>query len=71
MIKSISSELKIPVVALGGAGSLNDFKLAVDIGHASAVAAGSMFVYHGSRKAVLINYPSRDLLNKIFDDWEY
>jgi cyclase len=38
--------------------------MAIKDGHASAVAAGSMFVFHGPHKAVLINYPKRsDLIN--------
>jgi cyclase len=35
-------------------------------GYASAAAAGSMFVYHGPRKAVLINYPNREELDELF-----
>lgn len=66
LIRSISKNVTIPVVALGGAGSIHDFSKAINNGHASAVAAGSMFVYHGARKAVLINYPSREELKKVF-----
>jgi len=66
LIKQIADTLTIPVVAVGGAGTLNDFKQVVSEGHASAVAAGSMFVYYGPRKAVLINYPSREELTKLF-----
>ena len=62
LIKKVSKEVEIPVVALGGAGTLSDMSLAINKGYASAVAAGSMFVYHGPRKAVLINYPSKDEL---------
>jgi cyclase len=58
LIKAISSAVSIPVVAHGGAGSLSHFSEAVKNAHASAVAAGSRFVYHGPRNAVLINYPS-------------
>lgn len=66
LIKDIAQAVTIPVVAAGGAGKLDDFKLAVINAHASAVAAGSMFVYHGSRKAVLVNYPSNKELIKVF-----
>jgi imidazole glycerol-phosphate synthase subunit HisF len=66
MIKSIACSVTIPVVAAGGAGKLQDLRLAVDDAYASAVAAGSMFVYHGERKAVLINYPSIEELNQAF-----
>jgi imidazole glycerol-phosphate synthase subunit HisF len=66
LIKCVSEAVRIPVVALGGAGKENDLLLAVQEGYASAVAAGSMFVYHGPRRAVLINYPSQDELTKLF-----
>jgi cyclase len=58
----------IPVVALGGAGSTQDFKRAVNEAKCSAVAAGSLFVYHGPRRAVLINYPTKEELNHLFAD---
>jgi len=66
LTKEISESLSIPVVASGGAKSLNDFKLAVNDSFASAVAAGSMFVYHGPRKGILINYPEKKELIKTF-----
>ena len=65
-IQLVSKAVSIPVVALGGAGKFDDFTKAVDESYASAVAAGSMFVYHGPRNAVLINYPINESLNKIF-----
>ena len=55
LIEEVSRAVSLPVVAVGGAGNLNDFKLAVN-SYASAVAAGSMFVYHGARRGILINY---------------
>ena len=66
LIKLVSKAVSIPVVALGGASELSDFNLAVKEGYASAVAAGSLFVYHGPRKAVLISYPTREEINNIF-----
>ena len=66
LIKQVSAAVTIPVVALGGAGTLAHLKQAVTESNASAVAAGSMFVYHGPRRAVLINYPSREELNHLF-----
>lgn len=65
LVKSISSAVTVPVVAAGGAGTIQDFNNAVS-SFASAVAAGSMFVYHGPRKAVLINYPSSVEIKKMF-----
>ncbi|RLE42911.1 imidazole glycerol phosphate synthase subunit HisF [Candidatus Woesearchaeota archaeon] len=66
LIKSVARKLNIPVIACGGAGKLEHFYDAVKNGGASAVAAGSLFVYHGPRRAVLINYPSKEELEKIF-----
>jgi imidazole glycerol-phosphate synthase subunit HisF len=66
LIKRVSEAVRIPVVALGGAGCSNDLKSAVNEGYASAVAAGSLFVFHGARKAVLINYPTQEELIEIF-----
>ena len=66
LIKKVSDTVSIPVVALGGAGSYDDICKAVNMGHASAVAAGSMFVYHGSRRAVLINYTTQEELINSF-----
>lgn len=59
LIRSVSSSVDIPVVACGGAGHLMHMAEAVSKGGASAVAAGSMFVYHGKHRAVLITYPNR------------
>lgn len=65
-IKQISKGLNIPLVALGGAGSLQDFSSAVAAG-ASAVAAGSMFVFQRPHQAVLISYPKQaELKEKVF-----
>jgi cyclase len=67
LIKSISGTIKIPVIACGGAGSLSDFNQAVKQGGASAAAAGSFFVFHGKRRAVLITYPSYSEISNLFD----
>jgi len=67
LIRSVSGSVKIPLIACGGAGKPEDFSLAVREGGASAVAAGSYFVFHGKRRAVLITYPSHDEISKLFD----
>lgn len=64
LIKRVSESVNIPVIACGGAGKLDDFTDAVKKGQASAVAAGSMFVYQGKHKAVLISYPAQTELQK-------
>jgi len=65
LIKEISSNLEIPVVALGGAGDLNDLHLAFRKSKASALAAGSLFVYQSKLRGVLINYPEKSELKQI------
>jgi cyclase len=67
IIKKVSQSVSIPVVALGGARNINDFALAVKEGHASAVSAGSMFVFIGPHKAVLITYPGKKELKVLLD----
>jgi imidazole glycerol-phosphate synthase subunit HisF len=66
LIRSVSGTVSIPVIACGGAGSTNDLKKAIKEGGASAAAAGSMFVFHGKRRAVLITYPSYNEISELF-----
>ncbi|HIN39766.1 MAG TPA: glycosyl amidation-associated protein WbuZ [Flavobacteriales bacterium] len=68
LIKMVSQEVQIPVIAIGGAGSYEDLTEAVIDGTASAVAAGSLFVFIGRKRAVLINYPDSDELQEMFTD---
>lgn len=63
LLRKVSSSVSVPVIACGGAASADDFRTAVSAG-ASAVAAGSMFVFHGNRSAVLISFPSGEVLEK-------
>lgn len=62
LLQMVSSAVNIPIVACGGAGSVDDFKAAVKDGHASAVSAGSMFVFQRPHNAVLISYPTQKQL---------
>ncbi len=55
LIKMVSNSVQIPIIACGGAGKLTDFTGAIELGGASAVAAGSLFVFYGKHRAVLIN----------------
>ncbi len=64
LIEQVAPDLKIPVVALGGAGNITDFVKAKQAG-ASAVAAGSLFVFKGPHKAVLISYPTPNELKNL------
>ncbi len=63
LIKSVSDAVSIPVIAIGGASSVDDFQQAINNG-ASATAAGSMFVFQRPHQAVLISYPDYELLKQ-------
>jgi cyclase len=64
LLRSVCPSVNIPVIANGGAGSIEDFKAAVTQGGCSAVAAGSMFVYSAKGEGVLISYPSESELQE-------
>lgn len=67
LITQAAESLTVPVVAGGGISSLDDIKLAIQHG-ASAVAVGSFFVFHGRHRAVLVNVPSREIIESILSD---
>ena len=56
LIRRVSQQISVPVIACGGAGTIEHLAAAVNEG-ASAVAAGSMIVFHGRLRAVLVIYP--------------
>ena len=58
LLNEVKTFINVPLILAGGAGKISDFDLAFDSG-ANAVAAGSMFVFKGRHKAVLINYPEK------------
>lgn len=62
LIREVADAVTVPVIAAGGASNVDDFANAVLSGHASAVSAGSMFVFHGIHRAVLISYPQQNIL---------
>lgn len=64
LVETVCQRLSVPVVVCGGARNIDDFKLAIKHG-ASAVSAGSMFVFHGKHRAVLITYLKSEDLVKI------
>lgn len=60
--------MKIPLIALGGAGSLDDIGKVFRETNINAVAAGSVFVYKGALKGVLVNYPNQKEIRRIVDN---
>ncbi|MDQ0250186.1 cyclase [Sphingomonas kyeonggiensis] len=65
LIREASALAEVPLVAIGGIGSLDDMKAATDAG-ASAVAAGAYFVFQGPHRAVLITYPRYEELQALW-----
>jgi len=60
LISMIRAWTDFPITALGGAGSLEDIKSLIREFKIIGAAAGSLFVFKGKYKAVLINYPNRE-----------
>jgi imidazole glycerol-phosphate synthase subunit HisF len=65
LVRRVTSAVDVPVIVCGGAGGLDDLRQATAAG-ASAVAAGSLFVYMGKHRAVMINYPPYTVLQDLF-----
>ena len=65
IIEKISNAVNIPVIANGGASSIEDIGKAVKEGQASAVSLGSMVVYQNKGMGVLVNFPDTEKLNKV------
>jgi cyclase len=59
LVKKIRDEINIPMTVLGGAGSLHDIRHLFHKFGIIGAAAGSLFVFKGVYRAVLINYPNR------------
>jgi cyclase len=68
IIRQVSTRVNIPVVACGGARTVDDLESAVKKGGASAAGAASMFVFQGPHRAVLISYPSYSELQAMFQE---
>jgi cyclase len=67
LVKRIVDAVKIPVIALGGAGSLKHLSDLYQHSPASGLAAGSLYVYQGIHKGVLISYPNHHEKSNIYE----
>ena len=65
LVRKVSESVGVPVIACGGASQLGDLVMAVRHG-AAAAAAGSLFVFQSKQRGVLINYPTQDELESVF-----
>jgi cyclase len=59
LVERVRQAISVPLTVLGGAGSLDDIRLLVQRHPVIGAAAGSLFVFKGKYRAVLINYPER------------
>jgi len=70
IIDAIRDVVSIPITVLGGAGSIEDIGQMINQHGIIGAAAGSLFVFKGKYKAVLINYPNplekESLINNYF-----
>jgi cyclase len=66
LIKKVAESVSIPVVSLGGAGRWQHIIELNSLVSLNGLAAGSLFVYHGERNAVLVNYPEREKILQLF-----
>jgi imidazole glycerol-phosphate synthase subunit HisF len=64
LVRSVAAAVDVPVVAHGGAAGVADMTEAVQAG-ASAAAAGSLFVFYGRLRGVLVTYPTREELSTL------
>ena len=66
LIDKARERSSLPMTVLGGAGTLEDIKKVIDKHKIIGVAAGSLFVFKGKYKAVLINYPNKSEKELLF-----
>jgi len=66
LIDKAREKTSLPMTVLGGAGSLEDIRDIIDRHKIIGVAAGSLFVFKGVYKAVLINYPTKEDKDRLY-----
>jgi cyclase len=65
LLTRFRGQLRVPLVAAGGAGTVEHMKQAIAAGDLSGLAVGARFVYQGPLRGVLINYLSRSELEQV------
>ena len=63
LIDTVYSNISIPLTILGGAGTLDDIKNIIKKYKIIGLGVGSLFVFKGVYKAVLVNYPNYEIKN--------
>lgn len=67
LLKGITTNVQVPVIANGGCGSVENIGKAVQEAHVSACAVGSMIVYQKKGMGVLINFPDKQILKEVLE----
>ena len=65
LIDNVYSNISIPLTILGGAGTLDDIKNIIKKYKIIGLGVGSLFVFKGVYKAVLVNYPNYEIKNEL------
>lgn len=60
ILREVAAAVHVPVMALGGAGSLTEMVSLQQTTKVAAAAAGSLFVYFGNERGILPNWPGRE-----------
>lgn len=67
LLEAIKANTTVPIIAVGGAGNLTHIKEAFALSNVDAVACGSLFVFQGPLRGVLISYPSNQKIQSLLD----
>jgi cyclase len=65
LVDKVKNAIDVPLTVLGGAGSFDDLRALTSAHPVIGAAAGSLFVFKGKFRAVLINYPDRSQLDAL------
>ena len=65
LVRRVADAVSVPVIAHGGADKRKHLGAAIHEADAAAVAAGSLFVFQGQDRGVLVNYPSRRQIERL------
>ncbi len=65
LVEKVKATISLPLTVLGGAGSLEDIGRLIEKYNIIGAAAGSIFVFKGTYRAVLISYPDPMLKDKL------
>jgi len=68
LFSELIEDLSVPVIACGGASSINNMKELYNQTNVAAMAAGSLFVHKGKWRAVLINYPDESVKSTFVEE---